>query len=131
MELLKKIAKRIVIIVIVVVFLSFIAYVGFWSLFFFDSHREKLIFKENSDDKRYELIVYEIGSAFPYFPSDIKLELKHNNKLVDTKEFTISNDGKRITEEGNFKIEWKDEKVIITTMGEEQEDEIIEIDLKE
>ena len=131
MDLFIKIIKRIVIIVVIVVFLSFVVYIGFWTLFFIDSKRSKLIFREKNENKEYELIVYEIGSAFPYFPSNMKLELKHNNELVDTKEFIISNDGKALSKELNFKIEWKEDKVIVTAMGEEQDDEIIEIDYVE
>ena len=131
MDLFIKTIKRIVIIVLIVVFLSFVVYIGFWTLFFIDSKRSKLIFREKNENKEYELIVYEIGSTFPYSPSNMKLELKYNNELVDTKEFIISNDGKALSKELNFKIEWTEDKVIVTAMGEEQDDEIIEIDYVE
>lgn len=115
--------------IIVLTFVIFCAMFIAW--FEYSVHYKRTtIFKEKHLEKPYELIVTEIGSALVFSPSDVELTLKQNGKEVYKKNIVVSNDGKTLTKEQNFKVEWQDDKLIVTAMGEEQEDEIIEIELE-
>ena len=45
----------------------------------------------------------------------------NNNKKICSVDFSLSNDGKSMCE-SNWKVDWNDESVIVTIMGEEQSD---------
>lgn len=89
-----------------------------------------MIFSETYSEEPYELIVSEIGSAFIFSSSDVEVKLKRKGKTIYENKIEVSNDGKALSKEMNFKTKWSEDKLIVTAMGEEQNDEIIEIDLK-
>ena len=53
---------------------------------------------------------------------DGRIVLKdNNNKKICSVDFSLSNDGKSMCE-SNWNVEWSEESVIVTIMGEEQPD---------
>lgn len=61
---------------------------------------------------------------FPFGSQDGRIVLKDDkDKKICKVDFRLSNDGKGMTAY-NWSVEWKDEEVIVTIIGEEQEDEI-------
>ena len=59
---------------------------------------------------------------WPFGSQDGRIVLKDNkNKKICSVDFSLSNDGKSMCE-SNWKVDWSDESVIVTIMGEEQSD---------
>ena len=59
---------------------------------------------------------------WPFGSQDGRIVLKdNNNKKICSVDFSLSNDGKSMCE-SNWKVDWSDESVIVTIMGEEQPD---------
>lgn len=59
---------------------------------------------------------------WPFGSQDGRIVLKdNNNKKICSVDFSLSNDGKSMCE-SNWKVDWSDESVIVTIMGEEQSD---------
>ena len=81
-----------------------------------------------NDENGYRIVFEEIGEAFTFGPSHVRITLKdEKGKEVNFVDTHISNDGARLYEE-NAQVLWEDDKVQITLIGCEQEDEIIEFD---
>lgn len=126
-SVIKKVFKILLIILATVAVLFF----TFCAWFVYESDFKKtVIFSETYSEEPYELIVSEIGSAFIFSSSDVKVKLKRKGKTIYENKIEVSNDGKALSKEMNFKTKWSEDKLIVTAMGEEQNDEIIEIDLK-
>ena len=123
----KKILKILLIIFATVAILFF----AFLAWFIYESDFKKtVIFSETYSEEPYELVVSEVGSAFIFSSSDVEIKLKRKGKTIYKKKIEVSNDGKALSKEMNFKTEWSDDRLIVIAMGEEQDDEIIEIELK-
>jgi len=60
--------------------------------------------------------------VFPFGPQDGRIVLKENSKEISKIDFELSNDGKSM-DKSNWKVEWASDKVAVTIMGEEQNDE--------
>ena len=59
---------------------------------------------------------------WPFGSQDGRIVLKDNkNKKICSVDFSLSNDGKSMCE-SNWKVDWSEESVIVTIMGEEQPD---------
>ena len=59
---------------------------------------------------------------WPFGSQDGRIVLKdNNNKKICSVDFSLSNDGKSMCE-SNWNVEWSEESVVITIMGEEQPD---------
>ena len=59
---------------------------------------------------------------WPFGSQDGRIVLKdNNNKKICSVDFSLSNDGKSMCE-SNWKVDWNEESVIVTIMGEEQQD---------
>ena len=59
---------------------------------------------------------------WPFGSQDGRIVLKdNNNKKICSVDYSLSNDGKSMCE-SNWKVDWSDESVIVTIMGEEQPD---------
>ena len=59
---------------------------------------------------------------WPFGSQDGRIVLKDNkNKKICSVDFSLSNDGKSMCE-SNWNVEWSEESVVITIMGEEQPD---------
>lgn len=123
----KKVLKTLLIILATVAILFF----AFCAWFVYESDFKKtVIFSETYSKVPYELVVSEIGNTFIFSPADVEIELKRKGETIYKKKIEVSNDGKALSKEMNFKTEWSEDKLIVTAMGEEQDDEIIEIELK-
>ena len=131
-SVLKKILKTLLIILVTVaiLFFAFLAWFIYEYDFYESDFKKTVIFSETYSGEPYELVVSEVGSAFIFGPSDVEIELKRKGETIYKKKTGVGNDGKALSKEMNFKTEWSDEKLIVTVMGEEQNDEIIEIELK-
>lgn len=123
----KKILKTLLIILATAAILFF----AFLAWFIYESDFKKtVIFSETYSEVPYVLVVSEVGSAFIFSPSDVEIKLKRKGETIYKKKIEVSNDGKALSKEMNFTTKWSDDKLIVTAMGEEQDDEIIEIELK-
>ena len=61
---------------------------------------------------------------WPFGSQDGRIVLKdNNNKKICSVDFSLSNDGKSMCE-FNWKVDWSEESVIVTIMGEEQKDAV-------
>lgn len=61
---------------------------------------------------------------WPFGSQDGRIVLKdNNNKKISSVDFSLSNDGKSMCE-SNWNVEWNDDSVTVTIMGEEQQDAI-------
>ncbi len=61
---------------------------------------------------------------WPFGSQDGRIVLKdNNNKKICSVDFSLSNDGKSMCE-SNWKVEWSEESVIVTIMGEEQKEAV-------
>ena len=61
---------------------------------------------------------------WPFGSQDGRIVLKdNNNKKISSVDFSLSNDGKSMCE-SNWKVDWSEESVIVTIMGEEQKDAV-------
>ena len=61
---------------------------------------------------------------WPFGSQDGRIVLKdNNNKKISSVDFSLSNDGKSMCE-SNWNVEWNDDGVIVTIMGEEQKDAV-------
>ena len=61
---------------------------------------------------------------WPFGSQDGRIVLKdNNNRKICSVDFSLSNDGKSMCE-SNWNVEWSEESVIVTIMGEEQKDAI-------
>lgn len=59
---------------------------------------------------------------WPFGPQDGRIVLKDKkNKKISSTNFVLSNDGKAMCE-SNWKVDWNEESVTVTIMGEEQND---------
>lgn len=66
-----------------------------------------------------------IGSpVWPFGPQDGRVWLKLGSFKICSEDFVLHNDGKGM-DEYNWKVDWKEDSVLITIIGEEQADEHI------
>ena len=113
---------RILVILLIVVILS----VLFMPIYYMN-YKTKTI-SEIYGDNNYKIVLKTIGeSGFPFGDAKVKVTLYNDkNKKIDSFVAIIKNDGKNIGEE-NISVDWLEEKVEITLIGEEQEDKIYEM----
>ena len=61
---------------------------------------------------------------WPFGSQDGRIVLKdNNNKKISSVDFSLANDGKSMCE-SNWNVEWNDDGVTVTIMGEEQQDAV-------
>ena len=85
--------------------------------------KKTLIIKSVSDDNIHTVSIYMVGDPeFPYGSTNCQAVLSENNKTINKQDIILKNDGKIAMEE-NFAIEWQTDKVIITAMAEEMDQE--------
>ena len=61
---------------------------------------------------------------WPFGPQDGRIVLKNdNNKKISSVDFVLCNDGKGMCK-SNWEVDWNEESVVVTIMGEEQQDAI-------
>ena len=80
------------------------------------------ITSSKSPDQKHELVIYQVGTpGFPFGSGTCRLVLKQGKKKLASEDVEMANDGKWPDEE-NFAVEWLDDEVRVTVMGEEMDD---------
>ena len=78
------------------------------------------------DNQNHEKYIIELKATsspmWPFGPQNGRVVLKENKKTISTIDFLLSNDGKNM-DYSNWKVDWKNDKVIVTIIGEEQKKE--------
>ena len=75
-------------------------------------------------NEEYAIELYSKSSPdWPFGPQDGKIVLKKNAKTICQVDFELWNDGKNMNQ-SNWKVDWKNDKAIVTIIGEEQKDEV-------
>lgn len=70
----------------------------------------------------YKIKLQTLGSPdWPFGSQEGRFVLKKGLKTISKTEFTLRNDGKNMNS-SNWKVEWNNDKVIVTIIGEEQSD---------
>lgn len=124
--------KRIIIAIITVIV---VALVAIFSIDFeLTSAKNQEITKLDeisSPDNKYLIVINQVGYPEFFGSHNVKIQLINTNTNEEIKviEEDISNDGKNLTSE-NWGVEWLEEEVVITLIGEEQNNEEFKIQLK-
>jgi len=84
-----------------------------------------------SPDNNYLIVINQVGYPISFDSHNVKIQLIDNktNEEIKVIEEDISNDGKNLTSD-NWEVEWFEEDVVITLIGEEQNNEEFKIQLK-
>lgn len=85
----------------------------------------------SSPDNKYLIVINQVGYPEFFGSQSMKIQLINikTNEEIKVIEEDISNDGKSLTSE-NWEVEWLEEIVVITLIGEEQNNEELKIQLK-
>ncbi len=82
---------------------------------------------ERSPDDRYSVVFQAVGEAdWPFGASHAKVTVKDENRIVDSFRQDIYDDGGQFRP-ANYSVEWMKYGVIITFMGSEQPDRVVEV----
>lgn len=84
-----------------------------------------------SPDNKYMVVINQVGYPISFDSHNVKIQLIDNktNEEINVIEEDISNDGKSLTSE-NWEVVWLEKDVVITLIGEEQNNEEFKIQLK-
>lgn len=94
------------------------------SFYYQTEMKPTLVLQAVSPDGKAELTVSMVGEpAWPFGPTDCRLELYVEGKRVVKHGFSIHNDGVSATE-NNFSVTWHKDHVEILVTAEEQPDEL-------
>lgn len=85
----------------------------------------------SSPENKYMIVINQVGYPKAFGSHNVKIQLIDNetNEEIKVIEEDISNDGKNLTS-GNWEVEWLEKDVVITLIGEEQNNEEFKIQLK-
>ena len=120
--------NRIIIVIVLLIAMAIVA------IFTIDSTKKQEITKLDkisSPDNKYLIVINQVGYPISFDSHNVKIQLIDNktNEEIKVIEEDISNDGKNLTSD-NWEVEWFEEDVVITLIGEEQNDEEFKIQLK-
>lgn len=123
--------KRIIIAIVTVVVIAIIAIIA---MNLATSAKKQEITKLDeitSLDNNYLIVINQVGYPISFDSHNVKIQLIDNktNEEIKVIEADISNDGKNLTSD-NWEVEWFEEDVVITLIGEEQNNEEFKIQLK-
>lgn len=107
----------------IIVFISIIVFVviGIYAMKILDHVPQKI---DSQIKGEYTIKLYSTSSpVWPFGPQDCRIVLTRNNKNISIIDFELRNDGKSMNEH-NWKVNWENDKVMVTIIGEEQKDEI-------
>lgn len=114
--------KGLKIIGIVLGVLFLLAGVAFGMLLYEMYYKKTEIGQEQSADGAYALTIMQIGEpGFPFGPVDGRFTLQKDGETINTRTFTVNNDGVGLDYE-DFVLFWKEDCVRIRVSGSEQED---------
>ena len=80
--------------------------------------------EDTQSNGNYTVTLQSLGSPiWPFGPQDGQIILEKDDETISEIKFVLRNDGKNMSEY-NWDVEWQSDKVIVTIIGEEQNDEI-------
>ena len=123
--------KRIIIAIVTVVVIAIIAIIAMNLVTSAKNQEITKLDEITSPDNNYLIVINQVGYPISFDSHNVKIQLIDNktNEEIKVIEEDISNDGKSLTTE-NWKVEWFEEDVVITLIGEEQNNEECKIQLK-
>jgi len=113
--------KRILTVLLIAESVLLIGILTFGFLYFNTRKAETEVYRQSSKDGSQTVVIYEVGQ--PDWPFG-----KAHYKIYGPSDFTVSvsDDGGN----GEFVVEWKENSVVITFSGSEQEDAVYELPFK-
>ena len=123
--------KRIIIVVVTVIVVGLVAIFAMDSITSAKNQEITKLDEITSPDNNYLIVINQVGYPISFDSHNVKIQLIDNktNEEIKVIEEDISNDGKSLTSE-NWEVEWFEEDVVITLIGEEQNNEECKIQLK-
>ena len=123
--------KRIIIAIVTVVVIAIIAIIAMNLATSAKNQEITKLDEITSPDNNYLIVINQVGYPISFDSHNVKIQLIDNktNEEIKVIEEDISNDGKNLTSD-NWEVEWFEEDVVITLIGEEQNDEEFKIQLK-
>ena len=124
--------KRIIIAIVIVIVMAIVAIFAIDSAVTSAKKQEITKLDEiSSPDNKYLIVINQIGYPESFGLHNVKIQfiITKTNEEIKVIEENISNDGKNLTSE-NWEVEWLKEEVVITLIGEEQNNEEFKIQLK-
>ena len=108
------------IIIVVIIVLLLASQAVYWKYQL--SWKKTTISTVTNEENGYSVTLQEVGQAFTFGPSDVRVILKNEKeKSIAKIDDIIHNDGKRLTDK-NISVIWDDSAVTIILSGEEQKD---------
>ena len=123
--------KRITIAIVTVVVIAIIAIIAMNLATSAKNQEITKLDEITSPDNNYLIVINQVGYPISFDSHNVKIQLIDNktNEEIKVIEEDIRNDGKSLTSE-NWEVEWFEEDVVITLIGEEQNNEECKIQLK-
>ena len=123
--------KRIIITIVTVVVIAIIAIIAMNLATSAKNQEITKLDEITSPDNNYMVVINQVGYPISFDSHNVKIQLIDNktNEEIKVIEEDISNDGKNLTSD-NWEVEWFEEDVVITLIGEEQNNEEFKIQLK-
>lgn len=123
--------KRIIIAIVTVVVIAIIAIIAMNLATSAKNQEITKLDEITSPDNNYLIVINQVGYPISFDSHNVKIQLIDNktNEEIKVIEADISNDGKNLTSD-NWEVEWFEEDVVITLIGEEQNNEEFKIQLK-
>ena len=123
--------KRIIIAIVTVVVIAIIAIIAMNLATSAKNQEITKLDEITSPDNNYLIVINQVGYPISFDSHNVKIQLIDNktNEEIKVIEEDIRNDGKSLTSE-NWEVEWFEEDVVITLIGEEQNNEECKIQLK-
>ena len=123
--------KRIIIVVVTVIVAGLVAIIAMDSITSAKNQEITKLDEITSPDNKYMVVINQVGYPISFDSHNVKIQLIDNktNEEIKVIEEDIRNDGKSLTSE-NWEVEWFEEDVVITLIGEEQNNEECKIQLK-
>lgn len=123
--------KRIIIAIVTVVVIAIIAIIAMNLVTSAKNQEITKLDEITSPDNNYLIVINQVGYPISFDSHNVKIQLINNetNEEIKLIEEDISNDGKNLTSD-NWEVEWFEEDVVITLIGEEQNNEEFKIQLK-
>ena len=123
--------KRIIIVVVTVIVVGLVAIFAMDSITSAKNQEITKLDEIASPDNKYMVVINQVGYPISFDSHNVKIQLIDNktNEEIKVIEEDIRNDGKSLTSE-NWEVEWFEEDVVITLIGEEQNNEECKIQLK-
>ena len=123
--------KRIIIAIVTVVVIAIIAIIAMNLVTSAKKAELTKLDEITSPDNNYLIVINQVGYPISFDSHNVKIQLIDNKTIEEIKviEEDISNDGKNLTSD-NWEVEWLEEDVVITLIGEQQNNEEFKIQLK-